>query len=193
MSVDDRKRWDQQHAPDQGPQLPATFLKRIFESGKWEFPRGDALDIACGQGRNAVYLAQQGFAVHAIDISPVALARAQRVAAMKGLSIWWDQADLEQTKLPVQRYDLVVNFNYLQRSLMSQLKDSLKPGGFIILETYLIDQQRLGHPKNPEYLLLHNELLEIFRGYRVLLYREGEISHRGQAAFRAGILAQKCA
>ena len=193
MSVDDRKRWDQQHAPDQGPQPPATFLKRIFESGNWDFPRGDALDIACGQGRNAFYLAQQGFAVHAIDVSAVALARAQRVAAMKGLSIRWDEADLEQTKLSVERYDLVMNFNYLQRSLMPQLKESLKPGGFIILETYLIDQQRLGHPKNPEYLLLHNELLETFRGYRVLLYREGKISEGERAAFRAGILAQKCA
>src|SRR4051794_362194 len=150
MSVDDRKRWDQQHAADQGPQAPAIFLKRILESGKWELPRGDALDIACGQGRNAVYLAEQGFAVHAIDVSAVALAHAQRIAAMKNLSILWDEADLEQTKLPVERYHLVVNVNYLQRSLMSQLKECLKSGGFIIVETYLIDQQRLGHPKNPE-------------------------------------------
>ena len=152
--------------------------------------RGDALDIACGQGRNAVYLAEQGFAVHAIDVSAVALAHAQRVAAMKNLSILWDEADLEQTKLPVERYNLVVNVNYLQRSLMSQLKECLKSGGFIIVETYLIDQQRLGHPKNPEYLLLHNELLETFRDYRVLLYREGKIAQGGQAAFRAGILAR---
>jgi tellurite methyltransferase len=192
MSIDDRRRWDQQHVPDHRLQQPATFLKRVFESGKWPLPVGHALDVACGKGRNAVYLAEHGFAVHAIDISPVALAYAQRLAAKKCLSIVWEATDLEQARLPLERYDLVVNLNYLQRSLIPQLKQSLKPGGLMIFETYLIDQQHLGHPKNPEYLLLHNELLEQFRGYRVLLYREGKILEESEAAFRAGILAQKC-
>jgi hypothetical protein len=88
-------------------------------------------------------------------------------------------------------YDLVLNFNYLQRSLLPQIKTSLKTGGVAIYETYLIDQKEFGHPKNPDYLLGHNELLDWFRDFRVLYYREGKFSDGGEAAYRAGILAQK--
>jgi hypothetical protein len=71
-------------------------------------------------------------------------------------------------ELPPQRYNVVLNFNYLQRSLVPQIKKSLKPGGWVIFETYLIDQQSIGEPKNLDYLLLHNELLNLFRDFRVL-------------------------
>ncbi|MGH7783788.1 MAG: class I SAM-dependent methyltransferase [Candidatus Binatia bacterium] len=191
MSSDNQTRWDRQHALSHGAEQPATFLKKIIESHKWRIPLGEALDIATGQGRNALYLAEQGFAVHAIDISPVALAQARRRAEGKSLSIEWQQADLEQIRLPPARYELIVSFNYLQRSLMQQIKTSLKAGGFVIFETYLIDQQSIGHPKNAAYLLRHNELLEQFRDFRVMFYREGNISEGGEAAFRAGIFAQK--
>jgi len=84
----------------------------------------------------------------------------------------------------------MVNFNYLQRSLIPQIKKSLKSGGHVIFESYLIDQRIVGHPKNPAYLLGHNELLDLFRGLRVLYYREGKFKG-GQEAYRAGIFAQK--
>jgi len=87
----------------------------------------------------------------------------------------------------------VVNFNYLQRSLIPQIKAALKVNGYVICETYLIDQPAIGHPKNPAYLLEHNELLNWFREYRVFCYREGCFSEGGEPAFRAGILAQKLA
>ncbi|MBI3063320.1 MAG: methyltransferase type 12, partial [Deltaproteobacteria bacterium] len=93
--------------------------------------------------------------------------------------------------LPEATYDLVVDFNYLQRSLIPQIKAALKPGGHVIFETYLIGQEMIGHPKNPAYLLRHNELLELFRDFRVLCYREGKLSDHGEASFRAGLLAQK--
>ncbi|MDZ4346948.1 MAG: hypothetical protein U1E51_31440, partial [Candidatus Binatia bacterium] len=106
-------------------------------------------------------------------------------------SISWQQADLEQIELPKTTYDLIVNFNYLQRSLIPQIKAALRPGGHAIFETYLTGQEILGHPKNPAYLLGHNELLEQFRDFRVLWYREGKFTDDGEAAFRAGLLAQK--
>jgi len=71
------------------------------------------------------------------------------------------------------------------------IKAALKAGGFVIFDTYLIDQQTIGHPKNPNYLLQHNELLESFRDFRVLYYREGKLIHNGDVSFRAGIFAQK--
>jgi tellurite methyltransferase len=84
-----------------------------------------------------------------------------------------------------------VNLDYLQRSLVPQIKKTLKPGGWVIFETYLIDQQTIGQPKNPDYLLRHNELLDFFRDFRVLYYREGKFPQSGEDAFRAGLLAEK--
>lgn len=191
MSQDDLLRWDRQHAVAGGAELPSSFLREIVDDEHWDLARGRALDIACGKGRNALFLAERGFDVAAIDISPVALAEGQRRAREKSLTIAWQQTDLEQMRLPEDGFDLVINFNYLQRSLIPQLKAALKRGGHVIFETFLIDQQAVGHPKNPDYLLAHNELLHRFREFRVLWYREGKFSEGGEPSFRAGLFAQK--
>ena len=191
MSRDDQIRWDQQHADSPRTEQPSSFLREIIESDSWEIPRDRALDIACGKGRNALFLAEQGFDVVAIDISTVALEEGRRRAREKSLSLSWQQADLEQIRLPENSFDLIVNFNYLQRSLIPQLKAALKSGGHVIFETYLIDQQVIGHPKNPDYLLGHNELLDQFRDFRVRYYREGKFRDGDEPSFRAGILARK--
>jgi SAM-dependent methyltransferase len=191
MTTGDQVRWDRQHAAGHGSDHASGFLKEILLSDSWPIPRGRALDIATGKGRNAIFLAEQGFDVVAIDVSPVALDEARQRAAGKSLSISWQQADLERIELPEATYDLVVDFNYLQRSLIPQIKAALKPGGHAIFETYLIGQEILGHPKNPAYLLRQNELLELFRDFRVLFYREGKFSAGEEPAFRAGILAEK--
>ena len=191
MTADDQVRWDRQHAAGHGSDHASGFLKEILLSDSWPMPRGRALDIATGKGRNAIFLAEHGFDVVAIDVSPVALDEARQRAAGKSLSISWQQADLERIELPEATYDLVVDFNYLQRSLIPQIKAALKPGGHVIFETYLIGQEMIGHPKNPAYLLRHNELLDLFRDFRVLCYREGKFSAGEETAFRAGILAEK--
>jgi tellurite methyltransferase len=191
MALDDRARWDEKHAAEYATQKPSSFLKEIFETDSWPLPKGRALDIATGKGRNAIFLAEQGFQVVGIDISPVALEVARRTAQEKSLAIDWQEADLERIELPKGYYDLVVNFNYLQRSLVPQIKKTLKPGGWVIFETYLTDQSKIGHPINPDYLLFHNELLGFFRDFRVHYYREGKFLQLGEGEFRAGLLAQK--
>jgi tellurite methyltransferase len=191
VSLDDQVRWDRQHEQSHGLKKPAAFLQEIFESNHWHIPSGRALDIACGSGRNALFLAEKGFEVTAVDISPVGLAHGAQLASERALSITWQQADLESIQLPAVAYDLIVNINYLQRSLMPQFKSALKRGGFVIFETYLIDQQTIGHPKNPNYLLVHNELLDLFRDFRILHYREGRFAEDSELSFRAGLFAQK--
>ena len=128
-----------------------------------------------------------------MDISAVALDEARKRAEMKQLRIDWRQTDLEAVWLDEAAYDLIVNFNYLQRSLIPHIKRAIKSGGHVVFETYLIDQKEHGHPKNPDYLLRHNELLERFREFRVLCYREGKFSDDGAASYRAGILAERIA
>ncbi|MGH7794513.1 MAG: class I SAM-dependent methyltransferase [Candidatus Binatia bacterium] len=193
MSQDDQIRWDRQHAQSDGMEAPSSFLREIVESDVWKIAPGRALDVACGKGRNALYLASLEFEVTAIDISAVALEKGRKQAAERSLSIHWQQADLEQLQLPAAHYDLIVNINYLQRSLIANIKMALKTGGHVIFETYLIDQQAIGHPRNPDYLLAHNELLDHFRDFRVLGYREGKFCDAGEPSFRAGLFAQKVA
>lgn len=193
LGLDDQARWDKQHAEARGADAPASFLRQVFETDVWQLPRGRALDIACGQGRNSLYLAERGFGVVAMDISAVALNEGRKRAELKQLRIDWRQTDLEAVRLDEAAYDLIVDFNYLQRSLIPQIKRAVKHGGYINFETYLIDQIAIGHPKNPDYLLRHNELLEHFREFRVLGYREGKFKDDGEASYRAGIFAQRIA
>jgi 2-polyprenyl-3-methyl-5-hydroxy-6-metoxy-1,4-benzoquinol methylase len=124
MALDDRARWDEKHAAERATLKPSGFLKEIFEADSWPLPKGRALDIAAGKGRNAIFLAERGFQVMAIDISPVALDMARRAAKEKSLIIDWQEADLERIELPAAHYDLVLNFNYLQRSLGANQKDA---------------------------------------------------------------------
>jgi SAM-dependent methyltransferase len=190
MSDSDRERWDKLHADSTDAENPSAFLQLVFRDFGALLKPGKALDIACGTGRNAIFLAQQGWRVDALDISAVALANLQNTARSRGLGITTRVVDLDAAYVPHASYDLVINFNFLQRGLLTTIAQALTPEGFLIFETYLIDQQEIGHPRNPDYLLAHNELLDQWRAMRVLLYREGLFADDGQAAYRAGLFAQ---
>lgn len=136
-------------------------------------PKGKALDVACGEGRNAIFLAKNGYDVDAIDISGVAIERGRAMAAKKGVQANFIQADMENYKIPPETYDLIINFNYLQRTLVPVIKEGLKKGGMVIFETYTLEQQAIGSPKNPEFLLKPNELLQLFGGLHIFYYCEG--------------------
>lgn len=165
---------------------PALFLVGNIEL----LPKGKALDIALGSGHNAVYLARMGFEVKGIDISPEAIRKALQLAQESGLSIQTEIADLEGGyQISRDTYDVIICFHYLQRSLIPQLKDGLHKGGIVVYETFIVDQAELfGKPRNPNYLLQHNELLTMFRDFRCLRYREGVFDGR-QAI--ASIIAEK--
>jgi tellurite methyltransferase len=151
--------------------------------------KGRALDIAMGEGRNALYLAGSGYEVDGIDRSPEAVRKALQLAREKGLTIKGSVGDLEKDyHITEDHYDLIICFNYLQRSLAPQIIAGLKKGGFLVYETYLIDQQIFSHPRNPDFLLGHNELLDLFRELRVLRYREGLIEPQ---KFAASLIAEK--
>jgi 2-polyprenyl-3-methyl-5-hydroxy-6-metoxy-1,4-benzoquinol methylase len=188
---EDQKHWDDKHAGGHGEESPSSLMEEVFRSKSWPIQPGKALDIATGKGRNAVFLAEHGFRVDAMDISAVALEEARKIAQAKKLDINFIEVDLDHAELPEASYELIVNFNFLERALIPKIKSALKPGGHIVFETFLIDQKELGHPRNPAYLLGHNELLDLFRDFRVLYYREGKTTDGGKEAYRAGLFAQK--
>ncbi|OGO31062.1 MAG: hypothetical protein A2Z29_08245 [Chloroflexi bacterium RBG_16_56_11] len=146
-------------------------------------PVGFVLDVAMGNGRNAVYLARNGFTVEGVDRSAGAISEAQAAARETGVTIKTAIADLEGGyRIARERYDVIICFNYLQRSLIPQIKDGIRPGGMVVYETFIIDQKRFGHPSNPDYLLKYNELLDMFREFRCLRYREGVVDDRKAVA-----------
>jgi len=154
-------------------------------------PKGRVLDIATGEGRNAVYLASQGFKVEGIDITEEAIKIAEKTARQSGVDISAHVVDLEKDSyITKDSYDVIVCFNYLQRALIPHIKAGLHKGGFIVYETYTIDQIQFGKPRNPDFLLKHNELLDMFYDFRCLRYHEGIVENRKAAA---GIIAQKTA
>lgn len=132
--------------------------------------RGAVLDLACGTGRHAAFLARRGHPVTAVDLD---LARAAELRAVPGIE--WLQADLEGAAwpLPGRRFQAIVVTNYLHRPLFDVLLESLAPDGVLIYETFALGQARYGRPRNPLHLLLPGELLEMARGHlRILAYED---------------------
>ena len=165
---------------------PSEFLVENIEL----LPKGTALDIAMGNGRNAIYLAGNGFQVEGVDISAEAIENALQLAKKFRVIINARVADLEIDYIIKNgTYDVIICFNYLQRSLISQIKNGLRKGGMVVYETYILDQAQLfGKPRNPDYLLKYNELLDMFRDFRCLRYREGVINNQKATA---SIIAKK--
>ncbi len=138
-----------------------------------EQKKGRVLDLACGNGRNSFFLANLGFEVDALDISDVAIVWLNQQILKRGVSIKPQVRDLEEELLLQETYQVIVCFNYLQRSLFSAMKESLVPGGLLLFETvYLDDIEVLGSGMNPHFVLGYNELLSAFSELRILEYRE---------------------
>ena len=164
---------------------PAEFLRNNIGL----LPKGRVLDLAMGNGQNALFLAKMGFAVEGVDISSDAVKTALEAARKAGVAIKAEVADLEgDYVIRKGAYDVIICFRYLQRSLIPQIKDGLRKGGMVVYETFTIEQARFGRPRNPDYLLKHNELLDMFRDFRCLFYQEGILKNRRAVA---RIIAEK--
>lgn len=162
----------------------------VFESAWGSLAHRRAIDLAAGSGRDAVYLALRGLDVEAVDILPDALERARDLASRYAATLRTHVVDLEKAGLPDRDvYDLVVIFNYLQRSLFDDIRRAIRPGGFAVIETFLVAQrERFGKPSRDAHLLQPGELARLFADWRVFHYREGE---SGPRRIAAGIVAQK--
>lgn len=165
---------------------PSDFVRRMAPS----LPRGDVLEVACGAGRNLGIFLARGDRVFGIDRDRDRLLEA-RAAAPAGAPLFLAQADLEEMPLPASRFDVILNVRYLQRSLAPALRAALRPGGVIVFETFLVDQAQLGHPRNPDYLLAHGELVALFPGLEVLHYDEGLVRDGDRDAHLARLVARR--
>ncbi|MEZ0230402.1 MAG: class I SAM-dependent methyltransferase [Planctomycetota bacterium] len=169
---------------------PAAFLSQHGAI----LPRGRALDVACGAGRNVLFLAEMGLRAIGVDISPAGLELARRVAMARGLDVSLVEADLTRDPLPAGPFDVVVCVHYLERSLFGALEAAVAPGGVLVYETFTQDQLAFpeAHPRRKEFLLAPQELLRAFPALEVEVYAEG--THRlsdGRRATLAQLIARR--
>jgi len=183
-----QSEWEAKHRLAEGEPAaePAGILREILAL----LPAGAVLDLACGTGRNALFLAESGRRVTAVDWSAAGLEilaaralekgiavrrieRLEEAARRTGAGLALMQADLEKINLPKKAYDAILCIRYLQRSLFPQICEALRPGGLLLYETYTVAQLDFeGGPKDAAHLLKSGELRNAFPELRVLFYRE---------------------
>lgn len=178
------QKWRERAAEDW---IPDPWLERVLPL----LPAGRALDLACGRGRNALLLAEYGFAVTAVDGSAEGLALLGEESRRRGLKLSLRQQDLEaEPQLPVAAFEVVIDFFYLQRSLFPALKAAVVPGGVVVMRTFSAAGGFPGGPRRKDFILNPGELLELFGDWEVLLHEDGlESSRKGGGL--AGIVARK--
>ena len=148
--------------------------------------KGKVLDIAMGEGRNGVYLATQGFEVLGLDISEKGLEKAHNLAKKNKVTIATKVVDLESFTLEPNSYDVILCTYYMQKDLFKQFQSALKPGGMIVVETYNVDYLKYAQFSR-KWALDTNEMLDIFKGLRVIRYQDYD---DGKEAY-SSIIAQK--
>lgn len=163
---DERKRWNERYADEDPSEQPAVVLQEHVE----ELPGGRALDVATGGGRNALFLAERGYAVDAIDVSEEGLRIARERAEERGLAdrIEFVRADVEEYDLPREAYDAIVVAHYYSLNLVPALKRALAPGGVLLYE------HRLQPPgdESHRFRFRPNDLLRACLDLRIVRYDE---------------------
>jgi SAM-dependent methyltransferase len=145
---------------------------------------GTALDVACGLGGNAVFLAEQGLLVTAWDISTVAISKLTAYAVQQGLNINACQQKITANSFNESSFDVIVVSRFLDRTLSDAIIGALKPDGLLFYQTFTREKTTPKPPNNPDYLLAENELLEMFSPLRVIFYRENALIGNWQRGLR---------
>ena len=149
-------------------------------------PPGKALDVGMGQGRNALYLASKGWDVTGFDVAEVGLQKATEQAAASGLTMTPVHASDEEFDFGRDRWDLIAIMYALEKRSVHRVRDALKPGGLVVVES--------GHTETSGALGYgDNELLEIFKGFRILKYEDtlGTYEWSGKPRRLVRLVAQK--
>jgi SAM-dependent methyltransferase len=167
---------------------PSRFLVEALPGRK----PGTALDLGMGQGRNAVYLARQGWQVTGVDVSDVGIAQAREQARKAGVSIHTVLQDADSFDFGRSRWDLVAVIYFPPRAYIARIRESLRPGGLVVVEGFHRDaarRRRIG----PGVVFDSGELPRLFEGFRVLRYEEvTDVADWGKQQTRlVRLLAQK--
>lgn len=207
MSEADREKWNRRYV--EGAYAGRDHPTALLHDWEPRVRRGRALDVACGAGRNALYLASRGWQVDAVDIAAEGLERASAAAAARDLDVRWIEADLDarhqdplENVLPASGsvYDLIVQVRYVNSQLLPYLAVRLAPGGTLLCEQHLDSDAEVVGPRSAAYRMRPGELLENVKSLPdharldVLHYREGLVRDPdGRQAALAQIVAFRSA
>ena len=190
MSAVDRDKWNRRYAA--GAYAGRTEASALLQAWVGAVQAGRALDVACGAGRNALYLAERGFEVDGVDISAAALSRARSSARQRGVRLNLIEHDLDTPLTLDAGYQLILVIRYVNLPLMAQLTDHLAPGGFLIGEQHLVSEAEVIGPENPAYRVAPGQLAAAARGLDVLYVNEGLVTEPdGRLAALAQVVARR--
>ena len=192
MPISDRDKWNERYAAGAYAERlhPSAYLAAQIH----RFPPGTAADVACGRGRNAIFLAQHGFDVTGFDIADIGLSSAQARAGALGLNIQWQQRDLLADGLPPNmRFDLIVMVRFVAASLIEELHQHLNPDGYVLIEEHLqhADAHIVG-PTSERFRVAPGALAQHCRALTIVDEFEGVVTEPdGQRAAVARVVAQR--
>ncbi len=165
MAIKDKIKWNEKYTNNKSLLKKRPQSKKLSNAIK--IVKGNlALDVACGVGRNSIFLAQNGFEVEALDISSVAL---EELDKNNYKNIKTKQIDLESYCPKEDSYNLIVMTNYLDRNLIEKLYKALKKDGILFIETYMFHKENEKPASNPNFLLKENELKTFFKEEGIIL------------------------
>ncbi len=153
------------------------------------------LDLACGQGRNGLFLVSHNVPVVFADnneahLQSILLVLESVTGKAKYSECWLVDFEAEGDDLLAGKsFDAVMVFNYLHRPLFASIKQAIRPGGLIIYETFTVEQKQYGRPGNPDFLLQPGELREKFEGWEIIKDLEAVVSDPDRAVAR--LIARK--
>jgi SAM-dependent methyltransferase len=190
LAETDRERWNHRYSERYAERayawVPSRWLTAIEETLRPPFPGARALDLACGPGRNSVFLAERGWTVDAWDISDVALSiltyeREDRASRGFPLPIEIQQIDLDTATIPPATYDLVLNVLFLDRRLWPEMAAALRPGGLLVFQTFVDVPGGRESEVSADHLLQPGELRAAFESLGLQIVRYDESGERGSA------------
>lgn len=167
---DDRERWNERYAESEFD--PADDPVPALERRIGTLPEGRALDVATGTGRNAVFLADHGYDVDAVDISDEAIETARERAERRGVDVNWIRADVAEFDPGRERYDLIVVSFFAALEHLPDLKEALAPGGVLLYEHHLRSTDPVAGPSSDRYRYRSNDLLRACLDLTILSYDE---------------------
>ena len=166
-----KESWNERYA---GGKYSSAEPHKLLINLAGKLKAGKALDLACGVGRNAIFLAEKGWQVTAVDNSAVGIGIAKQRAKEKSVKVDFRTADLEKNEFEIKEnaYDLICDFYYLQRNLFPRIKSGIKQGGIVIAAIHIYGETE----EAGEFLLKEGKLRSIFKDFKILHYHETSLT-----------------
>lgn len=192
MSDQDRLRWNERYNQSAGQQRrqPSRLLVEVCSERSSH--QGAALDIACGSGRNALYLASLGYQVLGLDVSDVALAQARTSARAQNLDIDWQVRDLELEPSFDGQFQLICMIRYVNFAVLEQAAGALAPGGILVVEEHLRTQEPVAGPRNPKFRVEPGALRAALGALDIIHETEGLVTDPDGTQMALARLVARC-